>query len=336
MMWLLDHIPQLLATAALVTYATARNKLTPGGIAAGILVAGIHMLHPWPSFFWLLIVFFALGTGITKVYHPPTQFISKPLLQMLTQRQIGHAKKASLTQSSSGGTGGEGARTGAQVFANSGTACILILMHTYLLSSTPFTSSHLSISSGPYFPALQRLLPIGIVAQYAAVASDTFSSELGILATSTPFLITAPWKSVPRGTNGGVTALGLAYGALGSFLLVLTAALTLYVARPGFAMAPATATLLTLMGFLGSVIDSLLGALVQATVTDKKTGRVIEGAGGIRVQVGSVGKDGEGGSRVRTGRDLLTNNGVNFAMAAITSLLAMVVTHGTDIGLPRQ
>lgn len=43
-------------------------------------------------------------------------------------------------------------------------------------------SSHVAIFVGPYFPALARLLPIGIVAQYAAVAADTFSSELGILS----------------------------------------------------------------------------------------------------------------------------------------------------------
>jgi len=93
-------------------------------------------------------------------------------------------------------------------------------------------------------------------------------------------------------------------------------------------MAPATTLLLTFMGFLGSVVDSLLGALVQATVTDKKTGRVVEGPGGIRVRVG-----GGEGSRSRTGRDLLTNNGVNFAMAAITSLLAMSVAYATELGL---
>ena len=66
-MWLVDHLPQVLATLALIIYAATRNKLTPGGIAAGIFVAGVHMLHPWPSFFWLLIVFFAVGTGVTKV-----------------------------------------------------------------------------------------------------------------------------------------------------------------------------------------------------------------------------------------------------------------------------
>lgn len=62
-----EHIAQITATAGLVTYALARNKLTPGGIVAGVAVAIIHMAHPWPAFFWLLIAFFAVGTGVTKV-----------------------------------------------------------------------------------------------------------------------------------------------------------------------------------------------------------------------------------------------------------------------------
>ena len=235
--------------------------------------------------------------------------------------QIGHEAKSHLTQSSTGGSGGEGARTSAQVFANSGFACLLITFHTYLLSSTPFISSNLPISTGPYAPTLQALLPVGIIAQYAAVAADTFSSELGILGKSQPFLITAPWKQVPRGTNGGVTVDGLMYGALGSFLLTLVAIFALYLAPPRIAMDATTAAVITVMGMMGSVIDSILGALVQATVTDKGTGKVVEGNGGQRVKVAV------GGSRTLMGWDLLTNNGVNFWMAAITSVLTMGVAY---------
>jgi uncharacterized membrane protein len=80
-----------------------------------------------------------------------------------------------------------------------------------------------------------------------------------------------------------------------------------------------------LSGLAGSIIDSVLGALVQATVTDRTTGKVVEGPGGTRVKVA------EGGSRARSGRDLLTNNGVNFAMAAITSGLAMGVAYALEL-----
>jgi len=85
--------------------------------------------------------------------------------------------------------------------------------------------------------------------------------------------------------------------------------------------------LLTGVGFVGSVIDSVLGAVAQATVTDRGTGRVVEGAGGRRVVVD--------GGRVQVGWDLLTNNGVNFAMAALTSLLAMGCAWAMDLSLAR-
>jgi uncharacterized membrane protein len=232
-----------------------------------------------------------------------------------------------LTQSATGASGGEGPRTSDQVFANSGFAAILILAHLYLLNSSPFISSKLPVSPGLYAPLLLRLLPIGIIAQYAAVAADTFSSELGILAKSDPILITAPWKRVPRGTNGGITIDGLMYGALGSLLLTLVAILTLYFSTPRIAMNATSAGVITFMGLVGSVIDSLLGALVQATVTDKKSGKVVEGHGGQRVKVAPH------GSRVQTGLDLLTNNGVNFVMAAMTSLLAMGVAFMFDLDL---
>jgi uncharacterized membrane protein len=342
-----DHLPEITGTVGLVSYALLRNKLTPAGILAGILVAGIHMLHPWRAFFWLLIVFFLVGTLVTRVRFPLSHTPSTPpkyphslprgIFTAVDSPsfyfQIGHKAKVHLTQSATGGSGGEGPRTSAQVFANSGTACILIGLHTYLLynSSKPFISSILPLTVTPSFPLLEGLLPIGIIAQYAAVAADTFSSELGILATTTPFLITAPWRRVPRGTNGGVTVEGLVYGLVGSTILVGVSQLALKLS-PAAVSGNATLStkvivLLALAGLAGSIIDSILGALVQATVTDRTTGKVVEGPGGTRVMVA------EGGSRARQGRDILTNNGVNFAMAAVTSALAMGVAYVLELSV---
>lgn len=210
---------------------------------------------------------------------------------------------------------------------------ILILLHTWLLYSTPVISSHLAPTtpiSAPDYPALRTVLPLGIIAQYAAVAADTCSSELGILAKTTPFLITAPWRRVPRGTNGGVTVDGLVYGFLGGALLVGAAGLTLHLSTaipPPPQLDLPTAGLLSAAGLAGSILDSLLGALVQVTVTDVKTGKVVEGEGGVRVLVAP------GGGRLQRGTDLLSNNGVNFVMAALTSIAAMGVAHVLEIGI---
>ncbi|THX67350.1 hypothetical protein D6D08_06727 [Aureobasidium pullulans] len=286
----LEHKGQLGIITALVVYSAAKNKLTPAGIAAAIVTAGIHMLHPWGVFFNLLVGFFIAGTVGTK---------------------INHSQKATLTQSATGGVGGEGARNYAQVLANSGTASVLILWHLYASQNGTNLKTF----------GLTDVIPFGIAASYAAAAADTLSSELGILSPTSPVLITAPWRSVPRGTNGGVTITGLLAGLAGSVFISSLAYFTLPysgTAWTGDAKFMFWVTL-TAAGFSGTLLDSLLGALVQATVEDKSSGRVVEGDNGKRVKVT------QGGSRVQRGIDLLNNNGVNFAMVATVAAVGMGV-----------
>ena len=123
---------------------------------------------------------------------------------------------------------------------------------------------------------------------YAAVASDTFSSELGILSKTKPRLITAPWRVVPPGTNGGVTVTGLGAGLLGSFILSATSTLLVPFCKDWTFTAKISYTLaLTTAGFCGTLLDSLLGALLQASVVDVHSGKIVEGEGGRRVLVHS-------------------------------------------------
>ncbi|GAB7343176.1 hypothetical protein MBLNU457_1246t1 [Dothideomycetes sp. NU457] len=271
--YLRTHIPELLVTALLVAYSLARAKLTPIGVLAALLTALIHTLAPTSLPFSLLVLFFLCGTIATRV---------------------NHKTKASLTQSSTGGSGGEGPRNAAQVLANSAAASAVILASTFFPQTVTV-----------------RSVVIGTAANYAAAAADTLSSELGILSRSAPFLITQPWRRVARGTNGGVTVFGLGAGALGG--AVIAAAVGLFERDARLAAG------VLIAGICGTVLDSVLGALVQVTVEDKNSGRVIEGANGRRVIVE------KGGSRVQRGFDLLNNNGVNFAMTATITVVAMLV-----------
>ncbi|KAH0354484.1 hypothetical protein KCU81_g1352, partial [Aureobasidium melanogenum] len=288
--FVLQHKGQLGAVTALVVYSAAKNKLTPGGIVAAIVTAGIHMVHPWGVFFNLLVGFFIAGTLGTK---------------------INHTTKKTLTQSATGGVGGEGARNYAQVLANSGAASLLILWHLYATQN-----GGTSLKDGF---SLTDAIPFGVAASYAAAAADTLSSELGILSPTSPVLITAPWRSVPRGTNGGVTITGLLAGLAGSVFISTLAYFTLPFSRMAWTGDSKFLfwVVLTVAGFSGTLLDSLLGALVQVTVEDKSTGRVVEGDNGKRVKVTA------GGSRVQRGMDLLNNNGVNFAMAATVAVVGM-------------
>ena len=93
-------------TLALVYRAWSHKSLTPAGIAAMVLTAAAHSIHPWSIIFALPIVFFIAGTGVTKV----CRAISRLGLE-LTKSQVKHDIKATLTLHSTGSPGGEGART---------------------------------------------------------------------------------------------------------------------------------------------------------------------------------------------------------------------------------
>lgn len=245
-------------TALLIIRALRRNSLTPAGIVAATATALVHAAHPYAVFFGCLVVFFLAGTAATRIRHDV---------------------KRRLTLSASGDSGGEGPRTHIQVLANSAAASILILLHVRQIRRRDARSC--------WDPRADILVP-GIIANYAAVAADTFSSELGILSKGRPRLITSPTlREVPPGTNGGVTLFGCAAGLLGSFTIAATSVLLLPFC-PG-----ATSTqermlwtlVITVWGGLGSLLDSFLGGWLQASVVDVRSGKVVEGSGGARVLI---------------------------------------------------
>jgi uncharacterized membrane protein len=85
-----------------------------------------------------------------------------------------------------------------------------------------------------------------------------------------------------------VTATGLAAGALGAFILAATSTLVVPFCSSWNMTEKITYTLaMTAAGFSGTLLDSLLGALFQASVVDVHSGRVVEGEGGRKVLVHS-------------------------------------------------
>jgi len=110
---------------------------------------------------------------------------------------------------------------------------------------------------------------------------------------------------VPKGTNGGVTAFGLLAGLLGSLLIAVTSVVLapFCAGQPNLKIIPTVTgntgwptsskinfvLAMTILGFCGSLLDSLLGALLQASVVDVRTGKIIEGDGGKKVPVHSAG-----------------------------------------------
>lgn len=89
----------------------------------------------------------------------------------------------------------------------------------------------------------------------AAATSDTWATEIGTLFGREPRSIVS-WQRVETGTSGGVTLPGILAAAAGSTFIALISFLA--------GWPPKTACAALAGGFGGSLIDSVLGASVQA------------------------------------------------------------------------
>ncbi len=135
-----------------------------------------------------------------------------------------------------------GRRDSAQVLANGGIAGLFVILHVLLPDSwVPW---------------------IGFCAAMAAANADTWATELGILNPGNPVKIISA-KPVEPGTSGAVSLVGTLASASGAALI---AVLTWFL-RPagwyglsGFELF----VLITICGLAGSLVDSILGATIQA------------------------------------------------------------------------
>ncbi len=101
---------------------------------------------------------------------------------------------------------------------------------------------------------VQPVFIVMYVGCVATAAADTMASEIGVTG-GIPFMITT-LKKVPIGTNGGVTPIGELVALLGGFLVSLVA-LALNVISPWMVV------VCTIAGFVGTNIDSLVGATLE-------------------------------------------------------------------------
>jgi uncharacterized protein (TIGR00297 family) len=139
----------------------------------------------------------------------------------------------------------EGARGSGNVIANSAAALVALLGWA--------THGHLGLP--------QDVFLFAFAGSVAAAMSDTLSSEIGGLYDN-PRLITT-FRTVPPGTDGGVTWQGGVAGLVGAGIVAAVA----YVA---FSLSALGTGLVVLAGVCGMVVDSLLGATVEGTLLDNK------------------------------------------------------------------
>ena len=217
--------------------------------------------------------------------------------------KVGAARKRELEDGHTEG----GNRNWVQVAANGGLGTLLAAAyHASTRARGAAPEQPLDAAALPLESALQA----AYLCHYAACNADTWASELGVLSKAKPRLVTAPWRHVPPGTNGGVSALGNAASAAGGLLIgaVFWGLGALLVGEEDAAAAPAQWPLVVLgaaAGALGSLIDSLLGATLQYSGWCSKKQLVVNAPTPTSTRI--------------CGYDVLTNSQVNFLASVITS-----------------
>ncbi|MGD0534505.1 MAG: TIGR00297 family protein [Methanoregula sp.] len=129
--------------------------------------------------------------------------------------------------------GQSGARGYKNVFANGIVACAAAVLY------------------GVFVQPIFIVMYVGCV---ATAAADTMASEIGVTG-GIPYMITT-FRKVPIGTNGGVTMTGELVALGGSFVVSLVA-LGLHVITPWMMV------ICTITGFVGTNLDSLVGAVLE-------------------------------------------------------------------------
>jgi uncharacterized protein (TIGR00297 family) len=140
----------------------------------------------------------------------------------------------------------------------------------------------------------------------AAAAADTWATSIGARSRALPRLAWSG-RTVPAGSSGGMTLLGTAGGAAGALIVAGTGAIATDM--------PLLLPIGTLIGFLGMVADSTLGALLQGRFHCPACNAASEWR---------VHRCGEATTR-EGGMAWLNNDGVNFVATALAGCAALVV-----------
>ncbi|XP_054168234.1 transmembrane protein 19-like [Oppia nitens] len=160
-------------------------------------------------------------------------------------------------------------------------------------------------------------LSIGVLGSLCCANGDTWASELGsVLSNGNPYLITT-LRSVPKGTNGGVSLIGLIVSALGGLVVSISFMLTNMICRicygdsEQYASSPEQWPLLLVglfAGLFGSIIDSLLGATLQYSGFNTKNKKIVQRKGPDVKHI--------------CGKALLDNHSVNLLSNFITAFVS--------------
>ena len=231
--------------------------LPPAWLAA--LLSGLFALLAW-RLRWLtgrgavstfLVGFCIFWFGGGKAIVPLLVFfLSSSLLSKWSRARSRNGNNQEDIHSEKGST-----RDAGQVWANGGMAVAIILLHRLLV-----------LRGLPAFRLEQ--FPTLFLAALATVNADTWATELGRLSGQTPRSL-RDWKPITPGTSGAISLVGTLATVAGAVIIPLSV----------FWLWPlnlAQFVCVCWAGVLGSLIDSLLGASLQAQYRDLTSNELTE------------------------------------------------------------
>lgn len=265
--------------AFLLAYrATRKQTLSTPGAIAGFAVGFLLVATGWRGM--NLFVFYQLGSMATKYKQSYKAQFDEEISQ---------------TSSSQ--------RSMKQVLAVSVLAVLLSLYHAIVYGEErPLTSS---------YPEQTRLA-CAVLAHHATSLADTWASELGMLSYEQPRSILT-LRKVPVGTNGGITVMGTIWSGVGGACIGLSTLLLDSISGMSPLQSARVVAFAVCCGLMGSLIDSLLGATLQATFWNDATKRVCHAA-----PTSSTNKSYR---KQISGINILTNEQVNFVSLIITTFV---------------
>lgn len=154
---------------------------------------------------------------------------------------------------------------------------------------------------------------VGFATAFAASNADTWASELGVLSKREPISI-INFKKTERGVSGSISIFGIIASLLGAFFIAIVFTLGLVLKYNNIDIIYKYILIISICGFLGSIIDSYLGSLIQVKYKCGVCNKITE----KKIHHGEI-------TSLIKGIKWFNNDLVNFTSGALASLISIVL-----------
>jgi uncharacterized protein (TIGR00297 family) len=164
-----------------------------------------------------------------------------------------------------------------------------------------------------YYVTKTEIFLLAAVVAISTSNSDTWASEIGSISKGKTFYI-VNFKVAPKGASGAISGLGTLASFIGAlFIGIIFIGLYAITESITFTQILYFGFVITSYGFLGNLIDSYLGALIQAKYRGIDTGTITENKWLPNEKV-----------VLASGLALITNDMVNLLSALFASILTVI------------